>query len=603
MSRKFLTLIIFFVLFGIFLGMNLSSSPGGLEIFGTHLRMEGAYGHPASLEDGHPTLNLYQEWTCSNGLFCNYTCGGTSYQLIWGDDPDYDEYTFTAPQKGKYTCKINITTCCFGYEEEDNPEYNETAEVYVNEEYIGTTEDTWCPPSLWEQGEGGFVMPGFLSSRDTVDFVVVDSKGFTAYDISGNMMWYHKVTTGYHGTKNRNLDGVPWYSSYGVMCDLNNDGDTEFVYADKDGRKIQVLNGQTGSLKESIPLSDYGISGKFYNVACGRFSNKDHQGRYPNDIVLVDYKWGVKSPVNVLAINGRTKEKIWSGNVPDQYYVHYGVMRVADVNSDGYDDVAVCRKAFNGHNGNTLWTIGNSKYHNTVELADFVSGNNGLEQIANGYARVDFHAAGVGYAKNYNLPRGAHTALAGEFDLSHPGKEALIRPNNKPSEGCPCGGECDWWDVRRHMISKVDTGHTIRLPMLDTTWKNEKEDCYPWGGCYDFPAEGCPVAEYPRPIDWDGQGTDEILAVERHTDSPLASVHKLDGSRIMETSVRSKGEANVRAFDCLGDGREEIIVLSSSNKVKVYSNGNGEGNVPKKRDDVSYLLSRQIGNCIYNAPL
>ncbi|MFC2143997.1 hypothetical protein ACFLQO_01375, partial [Candidatus Aenigmatarchaeota archaeon] len=82
--------------------------------------------------------DVSKEWICGSGMTCiSDSCG--TYKKIANND-----YSFNfAATPGTYTCEVEVRNCCYGFIG-TVPEKNEYADIYLNNERVGLTEDLFC---------------------------------------------------------------------------------------------------------------------------------------------------------------------------------------------------------------------------------------------------------------------------------------------------------------------------------------------------------------------------------------------------------------------------------------------------------------------------
>ncbi|MCK5023191.1 MAG: hypothetical protein KAS04_03390 [Candidatus Aenigmarchaeota archaeon] len=113
-----------------------------------------------------PTTSSYdlpkieKEWTCTNGGFSSAHCytQDCAYNVFHVMEREGDQiFNFDAPMAGEYECTIEVVGNHFGYKPDTSPQLNERADVFLNNEKVGTTEDPWCDPD-----PGGTIIGGVV---------------------------------------------------------------------------------------------------------------------------------------------------------------------------------------------------------------------------------------------------------------------------------------------------------------------------------------------------------------------------------------------------------------------------------------------------------
>jgi len=88
-------------------------------------------------------------WNCDNKFATDcYYLDRCIEDVLWmsDDEPAYDEYIYTFDSfdsTGAHSCQVRITTGAFRYEASRYQD-NEKVDVYINNTYIGTTDDLYC---------------------------------------------------------------------------------------------------------------------------------------------------------------------------------------------------------------------------------------------------------------------------------------------------------------------------------------------------------------------------------------------------------------------------------------------------------------------------
>ncbi len=433
---------------------------------------------------------------------------------------------------------------------------------------------------------------GDLNGDRETDFALVSDGGTVAYDHRGKPMWRCEIPTRYKarpsaGWVRDDPDGRrPMQSDlHGVVADVDADRRNEFVFLDRSGHEVIALDGRTGKVKRRVDLrSRLGWNHEGTHLLAARLCRKDA----PTGLVVQSHPVHVpfQGKDHVVAFDWTNVASDRSWRHDDLFGVCYAPARAADLDGDGWDEVVVGLEAFD-RAGKLLWRVdGKSDQYTTLQVGDILP-EPGLEVVIGeyGHAGTDrgLYVNGIGVARRYELSQNTHSAHIGRFYPDRPQAQLLIRNNTHT------GRE----DVRDHRIVDLtapEAAREVTIKRLDTVWKDNREGSRA-------------MAEYPRPIDWDGDGEMEILAIERHVPNPRASVHRWrTGERLMLTAHRGCMEAGVRVCDVLGDGREEVIVWNER-EVAVYSCPDPpKRKVAPRRHDRLYMQLKATGNVLYNAP-
>jgi hypothetical protein len=266
-----------------------------------------------------------------------------------------------------------------------------------------------------------------------------------------------------------------------------------------------------------------------------------------------------------------------------------------DLNGDGLDEVITGIDCF-AADGTRLWQMPrNSDQFTTLQVGDFLAGP-GLEVVVGEYGNAGrdpgLTLAGMEAMEYLTLSQNTHSAAPGRFVTEARGEQLLIRNNTHT------GRE----DVRDHRIlvpEWPEPSREITVARLDTAWKDVVEG----RGNQWFP-DGRARGEYPRPIRWLGTEEYQILAVERHTPNPRASVHDWRaGACLARAEKRGMIEGGVRVYDVFGDAREEFVVWNQR-EVAVYFNRDPLDPPLRRtpREEQVYRRLKSVGNVVYNAP-
>lgn len=444
------------------------------------------------------------------------------------------------------------------------------------------------------QAEDSAVMllVGDLNTDGETDFLLMSDGGTVAYDHRGKLMWRCSIPPRYKarpsvGWVRDDPDGRrPMQSDlHGCVADVDADRRNEFVFLDLSGHELVILAGRTGAIKRRLDLRQvFGWDHQGTHVLAARLFRKDA----PTSIVITSHPAHVpfQGKDHVLAFDASDPRRERSWRHDDLFGICYAPTRAADLDGDGWDEVIAGLEAFD-RTGKLLWRVdGKSDQYTTLQIGDILP-DPGLEVVigAYGHAGTDrgLYVNGIGVARRYELSQNTHSAHVGRFFPDRPQAQLLIRNNTHTRRE----------DVRDHRIVDLNASEGSReltVKRLETAWKDNVEDRRA-------------MAEYPRPIDWDGDGEMEILAIERHVPNPRASVHRWrTGERLMLTEHRGCVEAGVRVCDVRGDGREEVIVWNER-EVAVYANTTTpRARVAPRRRDRLYMQLKSTGNVLYNAP-
>jgi hypothetical protein len=444
-----------------------------------------------------------------------------------------------------------------------------------------------------EDQPAAMLMFGDLDNDSKPDFIVMGDQGYTAYGNDGHPLWKIAEAIRYNGRR-RVWDAHNPYSLFpsardtqGICEDVDGDGKNEWIYLTGDGFTVRIVEGATGHLKRSIDLrGEFKETEPFTFVIPARLFTPSkfsslllmrHHSHVPHE--------GLDS---VLAINLRDLQDPRTWRRGELMGVNYAPGRVLDLDEDGLDEVITGLDCFNAH-GDHVWKLEpHSRCFTTLQVADLMPWP-GLEVVIceYGHAGKDrgMYIAGVKEQTYYKLSQNTHSAVPGNFFPDSPTWQLLVRNNTH------VGNE----DVRDHRIvipSRPAKEREISVARLDTLWKTNTE------------RGGRAKAEYTRPIDWDGDDVNEILAIERHVPQPRASVHCWrTGKRLAQSTHQGMMESGVRVYDVLGDAREEFVIWNPT-EITVYFNPAPSRNPskPSPRKSPLYRRIKSVGNILYNAP-
>lgn len=456
-------------------------------------------------------------------------------------------------------------------------------------------------PLQEEPTDAVMLLLGDLDQDSETDFLVMSSGGMAAYDHWGRPLWRNATPPRYfagpHADWVRDDPNAlrPMASDlHGVVADVDGDGRNEFIFLDLTGYEVVALDGATGREKQRIDLRT--VPGLENVRPCTHVvpARLFHPGA-DSGIVVVSHPAHVpfQGKDNVLAFDWRAPQSGSAWQHEEIFGICYAPARAIDLDGDGWDEVIVGLDVFDRH-GRRLWQVeGRSDQYSTLQIGNVLPGAS-LEVVIGeyGHAGTDrglyingFGPADAAPAALYlELSQNTHSATLGRFLADSPLEQILIRNNTHRGDE----------DVRRHRILdplQPEETRELSVPLLDTAWKEVRKG-------------GRATAEYPRAIDWDGDGEADILAVERHTPRPRASVHHWrTGQRLMLTQHQGMMEAGVRACDVSGDAREEVLVWNESEVAVYFDSSHGtDRSVPPRRADRCYQRLKSVGNVIYNAP-
>lgn len=577
--------------------MNKKIAIGSSVLLAVSLFTVLTFLYPVTASNGAPSFE--KTWVCDGKEACNYDggqrvwfcddslgCGesecGYKTQLMADGCWDYCyreyRYEFSAPREGTYKCEVKVTVSQFDHRE-DNPQYNEKSDVYLNGEKVGTTDDPWCPQTPNGNGNG--------NGGETADFVfdlqqpVDDKGGIFVHDLNGDGKFDFVVTsTGYIGAYDdqgnnlwvKNVNIKMWnymFHPSAIAGDMDGDGKQEVAYLTT-GNSIKILDGTTGTEEKTLSTGGIPIGMAIANLR----GNGDQDA-------IVQY-----SKTELKAIRLDNGNQLWQTT---QYRgIDHSLLRQADLDGDGLDEVAGA--SIIDHDGTKMnsWDLGNVyQWIDSMVIADIVSGGPLEVALADQgdkktivvdqnnivYSkRVD---SGCKYSHapepepfNQNLVDDPDKVAVGNFQLGS-GLEVFARS--------ACGRDPWVLDSQGNEIAswRVD----------DSAGK---------------PSDWAVVDDRPRGIDmviridWDGDNKHEIVAKERHKNGRGAIINPLTGGfrKIFEGKAM-----RIYAADIRGDYREEVITVDESGKVKVWWNHDSNSNTkPRYWEQQHYKRQKQNWN-------
>ncbi len=440
---------------------------------------------------------------------------------------------------------------------------------------------------------------GDLDQDGETDYIVMSSGGMAAYDHWGRPLWRNATPPRYfagpHADWVRDDPNAlrPMASDlHGAVADVDGDGRNEFVFLDAAGYEVVALEGASGREKRRVDLRTIfeDLRPCTHVVPSRLFRQTEDSG-----MVVVSHPAHVpfQGKDNVLVFDWQAPQNGSAWRHDEVFGICYAPARAIDLDGDGWDEVIVGLDVFD-RQGRRLWQVeGRSDQYTTLQIGSLLPGPS-LEVVIGeyGHAGTDrglyingFGAVAAAPAALYlELSQNTHSVTLGRFLADSQLEQILIRNNTHR------GTE----DVRRHRILDPLQPENVRelaVPLLDTPWTDDHEG-------------GRAKGEYPRAIDWDGDAEAEILAVERHTPRPRASVHKWrTGERLLLTRHTGMMEAGVRVCDVSGDGREEVLVWNETEVAVYFDPSRGsDRSLPPRRSDRCYQRLKSVGNVIYNAP-
>ncbi len=445
------------------------------------------------------------------------------------------------------------------------------------------------PEVDWDRGYAVLLL-GDLTGDGAIELVLVGEQGASAYTHQGEELWvverpstYNKRTEPGEGTALR------YHATAGVI------GNEAFYFIAEDQTTLVVVDGKTGDIRQELNVGPE----QWTDVGLAHLFSQDG----PEDIVLLRDGYiggftGYRNTNKVAAIRHGEDTIIWEHETDHHMGIAFAHMRIADIDGDGYDEIATGRVVINNdgtplpmRHEDPVWGDNPLASYTTLQVANLFPDRPGLEAFVGQYfiGRYGVHSFTYGmdgFQRDYGHGSNAHSAVIGEF-AAQPGWEgpvALIRSNKDVENNPP--------DIRYLRFLNLSTGEEhMQDHVPETSWSERVGD------------DGRPVGSYPRFIDWTGSGDPEIMLIERHDRNPRVSVNVArTGELIFETTHRGIGEAMARVFDIAGDGREEVIVWNRE-EVAIYWNADPvDEPVPPKRTQRDYMLRSRHGSFVDNYP-
>lgn len=430
---------------------------------------------------------------------------------------------------------------------------------------------TLAQPGPGESDEGGIICAD-ANGDGRPDFIYTTPGSVGAYAHDGSPLWVSECDVRVSGSSER--FGLPGIHHPNVQVgDVDGDGRAEVVFLLQDGR-IRVLDGPTGAERAVVaPATPAGVTAWQHLVVCNL------RGEGDRDLVLQapsdadDYKVG--NHVAGFSFDGLEPSLLWQRD--DFGALAHGPLRVADLNSDGRDEI--CGFTILGPNGSVPanWAYppmsddiaGGASFHiDSLFVADVRPDVPGLEVVLleegrNYLALVNYEAGVLWHVTNDREE--PQNAAVGDFDPARPGLEIWCR-SRRDEHQVP-------WVV--DAMGEVISGYAM-------------DDVAP----PDWTTKGVEVI---WAIDWTGEQRQLACAKARHEQGDVCVFDPMSGEFLQRFTERA---ARLYVADIAGDWREEIVVVTPDGQVHVYHNpaSNPRPNEPRLWERQHYRRAKSSWN-------
>jgi len=364
--------------------------------------------------------------------------------------------------------------------------------------------------------------------------VIVTKPGYIGvFALDGRRLWSSRADI--HLTAKAEDEGLPGLDAPGVQLgDIDGDGRAELVFLTPDNR-VTVLDAATGATERVFHVPAPPGAQRWEHLVLASFTAPGATDLLLQATNSTGYRMGRFLAAFRLDGDGAL-QPLWQRD--DFIAMAHSGARVADLDGDGLDEVL--GGTLVGPSGERLVELEVDGHLDAVMAADVLPDRPGLEVIGleEGGNRVFVYGAdGVIWIRDFRRWEPQNVAV-GDFDPDRPGLEIWCRSR--------------FDDDQQPFVFGADGAVLANYRM------NEQSPP-------DWTIRGIEVI---NTIDWTGAPTQLIAAKERHASGDVAVIEPLTGRflfRVEESADR------LYVADVLGDGREELVVLSGR-RVLVYAN-------------------------------
>lgn len=413
------------------------------------------------------------------------------------------------------------------------------------------------------EGRAGGLITHDLDGDGLRDFLVTRSGIIVAVRQDSRILWRREVDI--HVNRQSEVNGLPGHHAPGIQAgDVTGDGEVEVLYLTHSG-ELHIVSGESGELLHSIKIPSPEGTEHWEHPVIANFRGQGDRDLLLQTTNAEGYRMGRYLAAYAIEelVSHDNPEPLWTRD--DFLAAAHNGARLADLDGDGRDEVISA--SIIGPDGAKIYELPVRGHIDAIQIADILPESPGLEVVAleeggkikllpfsdkfskwinwninklwEGNERVFlFNIDGLFWQRHY-FQQEPQNAAVGNFD---PDVNAL-----------------EIWNRSRYNLDQKPFVFNADGQLIS---HYEMIDVAP----DDWTRAGVEVI---NTIHWSGSGQQHAVAKERHKAGDVVIFDPISG----EFKIRIPEQADrLYVADVLGDWREEIIVLSVNNVLRIYSN-------------------------------
>ncbi len=418
------------------------------------------------------------------------------------------------------------------------------------------------PIPAHEEQVGGLITHD-LDGDGLRDFLVTRSGIIVAVRQDGRILWRRDVDI--QVNRQSEVNGLPGHHAPGIQADdVTDDGKVEVLYLTHAG-ELHIVSGESGELLRSIKIPSPEGTERWEHLIIANFRGQGNRDLLLQTTNAEGYRMGRYLAAYAIEelVSHDNPEPLWTRD--DFLAAAHNGARLADLNGDGRDEVI--SSSIIGPDGTNIYELPVRGHIDAVQIADILPDSPGLEIVAleeGGRIKPLPFKNAVADWLNWNINKlwgaGNRVFLFNMDGLIWQRHYFQQEPQNAAVGNFdPDVNTLEIWNRSRYNLDQKPFVFNADGQLIS---HYEMIDVAP----DDWTRAGVEVI---NTIHWSGSGQQHAVAKERHKNGDVVIFDPVSG----EFKIRIPEQANrLYVADVLGDWREEIIVLSVNNVLRIYSN-------------------------------